>query len=148
MSDSNLKELFGRPFSPFSDTKLKHKRRTVWFKMSNLFRRGNRDENLSSISSDQCNSSLDTLDTESSTFSSTSDLHELRKARRRRTPLEQSPVGEVPQLLIPPYSPTYCRPNQFPYSNFYSKLPNGKWMLRYRSGDRNILGTDELEGYL
>jgi hypothetical protein len=51
-------------------------------------------------------------------------------------------------MVIPPFSPTYCRPNEFPYSNFYVKLPNGKWMVRYRSGNRDILGTDEFEGYM
>ncbi|KAH8553720.1 hypothetical protein BGW37DRAFT_486870 [Umbelopsis sp. PMI_123] len=35
----------------------------------------------------------------------------------------------------------------FAYSNFYLKLPNGKWMLRYRTGDRKILGTEEISGY-
>lgn len=52
------------------------------------------------------------------------------------------------KLVIPPYSPTYCKANEFPYSNFYVKLPNGKWMVRYRSGNRDILGTDEFEGYM
>jgi hypothetical protein len=52
------------------------------------------------------------------------------------------------EISIPPFSNTYCRPNEFPYSNFYVKLPNGKWMVRYRSGNRDILGTDEFEGYL
>ncbi|GAB5585179.1 hypothetical protein Unana1_00079 [Umbelopsis nana] len=35
----------------------------------------------------------------------------------------------------------------FAYSNFYLKLPNGRWMLRYRTGDRKILGTEEISGY-
>lgn len=52
------------------------------------------------------------------------------------------------QFVIPPYSPTYLKANEFPYSNFYVKLPNGKWMVRYRSGNRDILGTDEFEGYM
>ncbi|KAG2174546.1 hypothetical protein INT44_006809 [Umbelopsis vinacea] len=34
----------------------------------------------------------------------------------------------------------------FAYSNFYLKLPNGSWMLRYRTGDRKILGTEEISG--
>ncbi|KAI8886092.1 hypothetical protein K501DRAFT_178564 [Backusella circina FSU 941] len=52
------------------------------------------------------------------------------------------------EISIPPFSPTYSRPNEFPYSNFYVKLPSGRWMVRYRSGNRDILGTDEFEGYL
>ncbi|CEG80643.1 hypothetical protein RMATCC62417_14946 [Rhizopus microsporus] len=49
---------------------------------------------------------------------------------------------------LPPFSPTYARTDAFPYSNFYYRLPNGKWMIRYRSGTRDILGTDEIEGYM
>lgn len=51
-------------------------------------------------------------------------------------------------LVIPPYSPTYCKPNEFPYSNFYMKLPDGRWMLRYRDGNREILGTEILEDWM
>ncbi|KAG2188011.1 hypothetical protein INT44_000762 [Umbelopsis vinacea] len=54
----------------------------------------------------------------------------------------------VPAHKIPPYSPTGAWNGKFPYSNFYVRLPNGKWMIRYRSGDRDILGTDEFEGYM
>jgi hypothetical protein len=58
------------------------------------------------------------------------------------------PPQPLQQFVIPPFSPTYCKANEFPYSNFYVKLPNGKWMVRYRSGNRDILGTDEFEGYM
>ncbi|ORY94564.1 hypothetical protein BCR43DRAFT_494221 [Syncephalastrum racemosum] len=51
-------------------------------------------------------------------------------------------------LAVPPYSPTYCKPNEFPYSNFYMKLPDGRWMLRYRDGNREILGTEILEDWM
>ena len=48
---------------------------------------------------------------------------------------EDSPVS----LQEPSY-------DTFAYSNFYLKLPNGRWMLRYRTGDRKILGTEEISG--
>ncbi|KAI9268924.1 hypothetical protein BDA99DRAFT_535016 [Phascolomyces articulosus] len=51
-------------------------------------------------------------------------------------------------FAIPPYSPTYCKENEFPYSNFYVKLPDGRYMIRYRSGNREILGTEIIEGYM
>lgn len=67
--------------------------------------------------------------------------------RRHRKPLV---VHEEPasQMLIPPFSPTYCKSNEFPYSNFYVKLPDGRWMIRYRDGNRDILRTDIMEGYM
>ncbi|KAI8069322.1 hypothetical protein BC940DRAFT_298446 [Gongronella butleri] len=52
---------------------------------------------------------------------------------------------EPNRLIIPPYSPTYCQPNHFPYSNFYIKLPDGRYMLRYRDGNRNHLRTDIID---
>ncbi|KAI8358486.1 hypothetical protein EDC96DRAFT_576476 [Choanephora cucurbitarum] len=69
------------------------------------------------------------------------------KYKRRRSAMD-CPQAIPNAIVIPPFSPTYCKPNEFPYSNFYVKLPNGNWMVRYRSGNRKILGTDELEGYL
>ncbi|CAM0141310.1 unnamed protein product [Umbelopsis sp. WA50703] len=54
----------------------------------------------------------------------------------------------VPPHMIPPYSPTGAWNGKFPYSNFYVRLPDGKWMIRYRSGDRDILGTDVFESYM
>ncbi|KAI8086540.1 uncharacterized protein BX664DRAFT_336110 [Halteromyces radiatus] len=32
------------------------------------------------------------------------------------------------------------------FSNFYLKLPNGKWRVRCRTGDRKIIGTYEVDG--
>ncbi|KAI9300649.1 hypothetical protein BJ944DRAFT_272707, partial [Cunninghamella echinulata] len=55
---------------------------------------------------------------------------------------------DIPHVTVPPFSPTYCKPNEFPYSNFYIKLPNGNFLIRYRDGNRNILGSDEIQGYL
>lgn len=54
----------------------------------------------------------------------------------------------VPPHMIPPYSPTGAWNGKFPYSNFYVRLPDGKWMIRYRTGDRDILGTDVFESYM
>ncbi|KAF7723291.1 hypothetical protein EC973_002137 [Apophysomyces ossiformis] len=76
-----------------------------------------------------------------------------RGRRRRRQPVSlvsstSSSDTSTSTVMIPPYSPTYCKPNEFPYSNFYVKLPDGKWMIRYRDGNRNILRTDVCEEYL
>jgi hypothetical protein len=61
----------------------------------------------------------------------------------------QSETSNCPQqMVIPPFSPTYCKTNEFPYSNFYVKLPDGRWMVRYRDGNRDILRTDIMEGYM
>ncbi|KAI8082757.1 uncharacterized protein BX664DRAFT_338990 [Halteromyces radiatus] len=49
--------------------------------------------------------------------------------------------------LVPPFSPTYCQRDVFPYSNFYVKLPDGRWMIRFRDGNRGILRTDIINGY-
>jgi hypothetical protein len=66
------------------------------------------------------------------------------EAKRRKRKVSQTETI----AMIPPFSPTYAKADEFPYSNFYSRLPNGKWMVRYRSGNRDILGTDEIDGYL
>lgn len=34
------------------------------------------------------------------------------------------------------------------YSNFYMKLPNGNWMVRYRTRDRKIVDSYEINGHL
>ncbi|ORX42928.1 hypothetical protein DM01DRAFT_1340916, partial [Hesseltinella vesiculosa] len=39
-------------------------------------------------------------------------------------------------------------PSNAIYSNFYLKLPNGKWRVRCRTGDRKIIGTYELDGFM
>lgn len=83
-------------------------------------------------------------ETSNSTRSSFSDDRARTTGRKRLVHTEDS----VPAHMIPPYSPTGAWNGKFPYSNFYVRLPNGKWMIRYRSGDRDILGTDEFEGYM
>ncbi len=84
----------------------------------------------------------------SSTLSSarSSDLDSQSTQRRQRKQLVHH--EEPTQLIIPPFSPTYLKSNEFPYSNFYVKLPDGRWMVRYRDGNRDILRTDFVEGYL
>ncbi|CEP19023.1 hypothetical protein [Parasitella parasitica] len=67
--------------------------------------------------------------------------------RQRKQLVNQTDAASVP-MLIPPFSPTYCKSNEFPYSNFYVKLPDGRWMVRYRDGNRDILRTDIMEGYM
>ncbi|ORX44009.1 hypothetical protein DM01DRAFT_1349855 [Hesseltinella vesiculosa] len=109
---------------------------------------------------DQRQPQLSFLDTRSpSTLSNASSASSTSSYRSRESPTQLhhhrlrkkqwvEPDTALTGVAIPPYSPTYCKPNEFPYSNFYIKLPNGKWMVRYRSGQRDILGTDEIEGYL
>ncbi|CAO3598314.1 unnamed protein product [Absidia cylindrospora] len=104
---------------------------------SSTFTADRRISNGSSNSSN--NSTIGTLP--SSNISSQFNHH-----ARKKIWIEKN--NAVSEVTVPPFSPTYCKPNEFPYSNFYVKLPNGKWMIRYRSGNRDILGTDEFEGYM
>ncbi|KAI8082553.1 uncharacterized protein B0P05DRAFT_537492 [Gilbertella persicaria] len=86
--------------------------------------------------------------TQTRCLSTSSDQSQTSSKTRYRKKYTVEDTSVSPIMKIPPFSPTYCRPNEFPYSNFYVKLPNGKWMIRYRSGNRDILGTDEFESYL
>lgn len=70
----------------------------------------------------------------------------LRRARRRQSYRKEADDKHKGTLLIPPFSPTYCQPNSFSYSNFYIKLPNDRWMIRFRDGNRGILRTDFING--
>jgi hypothetical protein len=38
--------------------------------------------------------------------------------------------------------------NQNVYSNFYIKLPNGNWLVRYRTRDEKILNYCEMMSYM
>ncbi|KAH8547563.1 hypothetical protein BGW37DRAFT_510488 [Umbelopsis sp. PMI_123] len=89
-------------------------------------------------------SSVDENYTSVRTYTSSESGIGRRYARKHLVHREET----VPAHKIPPYSPTGAWNGKFPYSNFYVRLPNGKWMIRYRSGDRDILGTDEFEGYM
>jgi hypothetical protein len=106
----------------------------MWNRLSHIFQHEQPNRKSASTNS--------TTSTESSIDSSRP------RVRRRRHVYSNERNSSPSKMIIPPYSPTYCRPNEFPYSNFYVKLPNGNWMIRYRSGNRDILGTDEFEGYL
>ncbi|KAI8339761.1 hypothetical protein BC941DRAFT_469025 [Chlamydoabsidia padenii] len=88
------------------------------------------------------NTSLSTPPSSSFTSRSSSGSKHTRKKKW----IERN--NAVSDITVPPFSPTYCKPNEFPYSNFYVKLPNGKWMIRYRSGDRDILGTDVFDDFV
>ncbi|KAI7885584.1 hypothetical protein K492DRAFT_171578 [Lichtheimia hyalospora FSU 10163] len=86
-------------------------------------------------------------------LSSSGSIRSSSKLKRYSTPVQlrqhrQQEESFPPFFAIPPYSPTYCKDNEFPYSNFYVRLPNGDYMVRYRSGNRDILGTEIIAGYM
>ncbi|KAF1797833.1 hypothetical protein FB192DRAFT_1461661 [Mucor lusitanicus] len=118
-----------------------HSLKSVWNRLSHLFH-----------TSEDSNRRLSTSSNESDLSTRSSCSIERRTHNRRRKLLVEdhssNSGSRSSTLVIPPFSPTYCKANEFPYSNFYVKLPNGKWMVRYRSGNRDILGTDEFEGYM
>lgn len=87
--------------------------------------------------SDESVKTVEVLDDESSSAS-----------RRHIKQLVNQSENTTTPMMIPPFSPTYCKSNEFPYSNFYVKLPDGRWMVRYRDGNRDILRTDIMEGYM
>ncbi|CAO3601473.1 unnamed protein product [Absidia cylindrospora] len=72
--------------------------------------------------------------------------HNKRNRQRRPSMLQEHETSSPVPMSIPPYSPTYCQPDRFPYSNFYIKLPDGRWMVRFRDGNRGILRTDIIHG--
>ncbi|KAG2204888.1 hypothetical protein INT46_009841 [Mucor plumbeus] len=114
--------------------------KSVWNRLSHLFQ-----------TAEDSNRRLSTSSIESDLSTRSSCSIERRTHNRRKKVLVDgynNNESMTSTLVIPPFSPTYCKANEFPYSNFYVKLPNGKWMLRYRSGNRDILGTDEFEGYM
>lgn len=115
--------------------------RSIWSKISHLFHhRSRRNSEFSRQTSDH--SSRSTLSDVSVKTEETSEH------RRQRKQLVDHTDCSTPPMMIPPFSPTYCKTNEFPYSNFYSKLPDGRWMIRYRDGNRDILRTDIMEGYM
>lgn len=114
--------------------------KSVWNRLSHLFDSSKDSSRRLSTSSNESGSS-----TRSNLQRS---ITTMRCPRRKKKLVVVVDDEQQHNMVIPPFSPTYCRPNEFPYSNFYVKLPNGKWMVRYRSGNRDILGTDEFEGYM
>lgn len=131
--------------------------KSFWSKIGNLFHtsRSSRSSNCStkrrhsdfsrqtagnysnSTLSDESVKTVEVLDDESSSAS-----------RRHIKQLVNQSENTTTPMMIPPFSPTYCKSNEFPYSNFYVKLPDGRWMVRYRDGNRDILRTDIMEGYM
>ncbi|CAO3617553.1 unnamed protein product [Mucor hiemalis] len=121
--------------------------KSVWNRLSHLFHSPEDSSRRLSTSSSESDSSTATSST-SSTPTGRRNKIAHRKRKVMSCEFSNDVVSSGSKLVIPPYSPTYCKANEFPYSNFYVKLPNGKWMVRYRSGNRDILGTDEFEGYM
>ncbi|KAI8379189.1 uncharacterized protein BYT42DRAFT_567889 [Radiomyces spectabilis] len=123
--------------SPASSFTSSTSHKSLWTKLSHLLHR-------KSISSSRRNSSS----TSQSSISSNDSMERSSSHRRghRRKVLVDSMTSDTAPMVIPPFSPTYCKPNEFPYSNFYVKLPDGRWMIRYRSGNRDILRTDIVDG--
>lgn len=118
--------------------------KSVWSRLSHVFKSSSSDNNRRlSISSSESDSSVQSRSTLERSFT-TRKYPRAANLKKKVTLMDD----DQHNMVIPPFSPTYCRPNEFAYSNFYVKLPNGKWMIRYRSGNRDILGTDEFEGYM
>ncbi|KAI8096469.1 uncharacterized protein BX664DRAFT_355829 [Halteromyces radiatus] len=145
-------------YSSSSQTSIRIK--LIWRQVSNVFRNssGKRssvmNSNRTSSSAAESapvsalslsSSSSSSLSTRSSmeTSPNTSRANQRHHHVRKKQWIDRN--SAISDITIPPFSPTYCKPNEFPYSNFYIKLPNGKWMVRYRSGNRDILRTDQFE---
>ncbi|RUS20231.1 hypothetical protein BC937DRAFT_95640 [Endogone sp. FLAS-F59071] len=73
--------------------------------------------------------------------SSTSTTSSCSSDSRPHTPTSEDPEHDAVQIETTSPGPI----SQNGYSNFYLSLPNGKWMLRYRTKDRTILGTEEVD---
>ncbi|KAI9257584.1 hypothetical protein EDC94DRAFT_614873 [Helicostylum pulchrum] len=120
--------------------------RSIWSKISDLFHHSKRRDSRRRQSA-TTDSSRSTLSEESvKTVDDSMDRNSSQR-RHRKQLVNHADYGS-PQMMIPPFSPTYLKTNEFPYSNFYSKLPDGRWMIRYRDGNRDILRTDIMEGYM
>ncbi|CAO3606809.1 unnamed protein product [Mucor hiemalis] len=122
--------------------------RSIWSKIGKMFHRSHSSSRSADFSRQTTgNYSNSTLSDASVKTVDIAEVDRSSSHRRHRKPLV---VHEEPasQMLIPPFSPTYCKSNEFPYSNFYVKLPDGRWMIRYRDGNRDILRTDIMEGYM
>ncbi|KAF1807450.1 hypothetical protein V8B55DRAFT_1465848 [Mucor lusitanicus] len=156
---SNLSRQASISSSSHSSTK-SHK--SFWSKIGHLFHssRSSRCSNSSKSSTKRRrrhsdfsrqttgNYSNSTLSDESvKTVEGMDDHSSLTSRRHIKQLVNQTETAAAP-MLIPPFSPTYCKSNEFPYSNFYVKLPDGRWMVRYRDGNRDILRTDIMEGYM
>ncbi|KAL7321212.1 hypothetical protein PS15m_001005 [Mucor circinelloides] len=154
---SNISRQASISSSSHSSTK-SHK--SFWSKIGHLFHssRSSRCSNSSKSSTKRRrhsdfsrqttgNYSNSTLSDESVKTVEAMDDHSSTSRRHIKQLVNQTETASPP-MLIPPFSPTYCKSNEFPYSNFYVKLPDGRWMVRYRDGNRDILRTDIMEGYM
>lgn len=140
-----------RPNSISSSTcsSSKSGRSSIWSKINNLLHPSRRRRHSDFSRQTTGNYSNSTLSTESVKTNEIMDMDRSSSHRRQRKQLVNSTDnGNPPPMLIPPFSPTYCKANEFPYSNFYVKLPDGRWMVRYRDGNRDILRTDIIESYM
>lgn len=121
---------------------------SLWSKINNIFHHSHRRRNSDFSRQTTGNYSNSSLSDESVKTIETVDIDRSSSHRRQRKRLVNPVDGGSPQMMIPPFSPTYCKANEFPYSNFYVKLPDGRWMVRYRDGNRDILRTDIMEGFM
>ncbi|KAI9251964.1 hypothetical protein BY458DRAFT_523469 [Sporodiniella umbellata] len=114
---------------------------SIWCKFGKLF---HHKSNCSSSASSTRTGYFSRRRSSSTLSTKSADFDSHRKQRKQLVHNNQEPSA----LIIPPFSPTYLKTNEFPYSNFYVKLPDGRWMVRYRDGNRDILRTDFVDGYL
>lgn len=152
-------------YSSRSTSSLSDSSSSIWTRFSTIFhkRRSKRHRHPthSSTSFCTCTSSSSITQATTSTTSSTTlpddSIYEPVTScpTSTTTPTTETKDATAPLsgnnkslFAVPPYSPTYCKANEFPYSNFYVKLPDGRYMIRYRSGNREILGTEIIEGYM
>lgn len=156
-----MKNICSRPTSQ-SSLSTNSSTRSVWSRFSGLIRRRRYSQRRESYHSSTCSSTTPTTTSATPSSSNNSDIdltsssgsiRSASKPKRYSTPVQlrqhrQQDESLPPFFAIPPYSPTYCKDNEFPYSNFYVRLPNGDYMVRYRSGNRDILGTEIIAGYM
>lgn len=121
---------------------------SIWTKITKLIHSTGKKSRRNSVFSRQTtgNYSSSTLSDES--VKTIENEEEIHNEKTKRKPLVPAIDTSATTMVIPPFSPTYCKANEFPYSNFYVKLPDGRWMVRYRDGNREILRTDIMEGYM
>ncbi|KAI9279879.1 hypothetical protein BY458DRAFT_501934 [Sporodiniella umbellata] len=122
---------------------------SFWSRIGKLFHSRSHKEVYSSSTSSNSSCELPRRDnystsTLSTTQSTDFDSHSTQRRHRKQLVHQEEASG----FVVPPFSPTYLKSNEFPYSNFYVKLPDGRWMVRYRDGNRDILRTDFMDGYL
>ncbi|KAI9322161.1 hypothetical protein BX666DRAFT_1892166, partial [Dichotomocladium elegans] len=129
-------------------------RKSVWSRVSSLFSSAKRRSSAAatspraSITSSRWRRSSNNSVLSGNGGSDTSNKYSASSHRCASLDHSSASSDSPPLFAIPPFSPTYCKANEFPYSNFYIKLPNGDYMVRYRSGNRVILGTEIIAGHM